>query len=93
MRACVRACCLSCPACQLPGLSLGLTDTDANLVAHTQAADTAEADRLLKIKEAAESKGDAPAEGLVAEDAFLFVVFDGGNTSVAEVLLPAAPMP
>ena len=34
VRACVRACCLSCPACQRPGLSLGLTDTDANLVAH-----------------------------------------------------------
>ena len=48
---------------------------------------SAEAERLLKIKEAAEAKGDAPAEGLVEEDAYLFVVFDGGDKSIAEVRL------
>ena len=51
------------------------------------AADVAEAERLLRIKEAAEAKGDAPAEGLVEEDAFVFVVFDGGDKSIAEVKL------
>jgi len=52
------------------------------------AADVAEAERLLRIKEAAEAKGDAPAEGLVEEDDFEFVVFDThGDRSIAVVKL------
>lgn len=42
---------------------------------------------MLKIKEAAEAKGDTPAECLVEEDAYMFIVFDGGDQSVAEVKL------
>jgi hypothetical protein len=37
--------------------------------------------------QAAEAKGDTPAQGLEEEDAFMFVVFDGGDQSVAEIKL------
>lgn len=57
------------------------------MTATEAAQDTAEAERLLKIKKEAEAKGDTPAEGLVDEDLFCFVVFDGGDKSIAEIKL------
>jgi hypothetical protein len=56
---------------------------DESVTATEAAQDTAEAERLLKIKKEAEAKGDTPAEGLVDEDLFCFVVFDGGDKSIA----------
>ena len=48
----------------------------------------AEADRLRKLKEAAEAGGgDVPAKGLEEDDEYCFVVFDGGDASVAEIRL------